>query len=388
MKTILMGNTYTSGIRKEFENRGYKILDLNQVEAEIDIETAERIIAEAAKKYAIDYLFTLDFFPCIAEACNKLNIRYISWVWDSPHASLWSKTSAYNTNFIFLFDYAQYQTQVGRGLSNVFYLPIGPDIDFFEQTITKDGGRSRKELETDVSFLGNLYTEPRYNLLSQVKYIPPYTKGYIESVMNAQKQLWGVDLLNTCIGDEIWDSLKRYIKWEVGDSYDDGFYEATMTNIFGQKIAQTERKELCSLLSSQFRFDLYTKSDTSFDLRIKNKGYADYKTRMPLIFKYSKININITIRSITSGIPLRVMDVLACGGFLLTNYQPEILQYFEDGKDLVVYSDFEDLCNKAEYYLEHEDERQSIAHSGYAKVKELFSLDKQIDGIINTINMV
>ena len=52
---------------------------------------------------------------------------------------------------------------------------------------------------------------------------------------------------------------------------------------------------------------------------------------MPLVFQNSKINLNITLRSIKNGIPLRAIDIMGAGGFLLTNYQNDFGLHFTDG---------------------------------------------------------
>ena len=57
---------------------------------------------------------------------------------------------------------------------------------------------------------------------------------------------------------------------------------------------------------------------------------------MPLIFRESKINLNITLRSITSGMPLRALDIMGAGGFLLSNYQQELAENYIDGEELVL----------------------------------------------------
>lgn len=72
---------------------------------------------------------------------------------------------------------------------------------------------------------------------------------------------------------------------------------------------------------------------------------------------------------------------MACGGFLLTNYQDEIAEYFVNGEELVIYSDLDDMCEKIKYYLEHDEERERIAKAGQAKVRELFSYDNRISDI-------
>lgn len=65
-----------------------------------------------------------------------------------------------------------------------------------------------------------------------------------------------------------------------------------------------------------------------------------------LLFKYSKINLNITLRSIRNGIPLSCNGYKGAGGFLLTNYQNDFAMHFVDGEDYVSYSDREDMLTR------------------------------------------
>ena len=101
----------------------------------------------------------------------------------------------------------------------------------------------------------------------------------------------------------------------------------------------------------------------------KFSGMLGYKIDMFKLFKSSKINLNITYRMITKGISLRALDIMAAGGFLLSNWQEELVEYFEPGVDFVYYDSLEDAYNKAKYYLTHEDERKEIAQNGHKAVK-------------------
>ena len=89
---------------------------------------------------------------------------------------------------------------------------------------------------------------------------------------------------------------------------------------------------------------------------------------MPLVFKQSRINLNIALRGIKSGIPLRAYDIMGAGGFLLSNFQADFLEYFIPGEDFVYYESKEDLLKKVDYYLAHEEERKAIARNGYDRV--------------------
>lgn len=77
-----------------------------------------------------------------------------------------------------------------------------------------------------------------------------------------------------------------------------------------------------------------------------SKGTVSYTAEMPDVFYRSKINLNLTLRSITSGIPLRA-DILGCGGFLLSNYQPELCEYFTPDVDFVYFNDMDDLDQRS-----------------------------------------
>ena len=115
-------------------------------------------------------------------------------------------------------------------------------------------------------------------------------------------------------------------------------------------------------------------------------GPVDYYDTMPYVFKCSKINLNITLKSIINGIPLRAFDIMGCGGFLLTNYQDDFVKYFTPGEDLVIYENQSDFLYKIKYYLAHEDERMQIAENGYTKVKNLHSFKIRLNKIMDIVN--
>lgn len=65
---------------------------------------------------------------------------------------------------------------------------------------------------------------------------------------------------------------------------------------------------------------------------------------------------------------LKNFQVPACGGFLLTQRTNEILELFEEGKEVVCYSSTEELKSKCKHYLLHDADREKIASNAYKKV--------------------
>ena len=385
-RCILMLSSYPPGLKNAWKSLGFSVLEDHESIIELEGTEINKKIEWYKTTKNIGFVFSFDFSPRVAEACYRYNIIYISWIVDSPHASLWSKSAGYRTNLIFDFDYLQWRELCESGNGQVNYLPLATDVELFQNIICSDAQKSEAKYSCDVAFMGNLYDKSPHNMYDQVQYLPPYIKGYLDSLMKAQRQIWGSNIVHTSITDKVWEELRKNIILKLDNAYDERVYEAFVEGMIHKKITQLERKEVCSYLAHHFDFALYTGSDTSFDERIINRGYIDYVSQMPLVFYYSKININITLHSISTGIPLRVLDIMACGGFCLTNYQEEIATYFEDGVELVMYSDFEDMYHKIEYYLEHEEERKAIAQAGYEKVKSQFDYIYGVEKIVSEID--
>ena len=130
---------------------------------------------------------------------------------------------------------------------------------------------------------------------------------------------------------------------------------------------------------------LYTTKPHPLSSKIHSMGPVKYLDEMPCVFRCSKLNLNPTLKSIQSGIPLRALDIMGAGGVLLSNFQPELAEYFEDGQDLILYSSMEEAVDKASYYLQHDELRKILAENGYRKVKEFFTYPDRIQKMLETV---
>ncbi|HKL80513.1 MAG TPA: glycosyltransferase, partial [Mobilitalea sp.] len=203
--------------------------------------------------------------------------------------------------------------------------------------------------------------------------------------MRSQMKIYGYNFIKEMISDDIMEELEKYISIRPGSNYVGDIRDIFADRFLNAKITGMERRRLLAMLSEVYNVDLYTDSDSSDFPKLHNKGYIDYYNVMPKIFRYSKINLNMTLRTIKSGIPLRIFDVLGAGGFLITNYQGDIEKYFEIGKDLVCYESEEDLLEKVQYYLQHEDERSEIAENGYRRVKQYHNYEVRLLEILRIV---
>lgn len=80
-----------------------------------------------------------------------------------------------------------------------------------------------------------------------------------------------------------------------------------------------------------------------------------------------------------------MFDVPATGAFLLTDYSPELEDYYTIGKDIECFRSVAELRAKLHYYLEHPAEREAIAHSGYQKSLKLPTVTQRVKVMIEAV---
>lgn len=329
-----------------------------------------------------DIVFTFNYVPVISTNCQKYNIKYVSWVYDSPHIVLYSCTILNPCNYIFIFDKDMYSELKDGGINTVYYMPLSVDTDEMDRFVVTPN--ISKKYSADISFVGSLYNE-EHNLYDRFNKLPPYLKGYLDALVMCQSKIYGNFILEENLTPDIVNEIQKYIPFAPNtDGVETAQY--VYANYFmARKVTEIERYNIIKKVSENFSMKLYTSGDTSVFPNIENMGAVNYYTDMPYVFKCSKINLNISLKSIKSGIPLRALDIMGCKGFLISNYQSDFYDCFVPGQDLVLYDSITDLMNKIEYYLNHDDERKSIAENGYKKVKEFYSFKNHLNKILTII---
>ena len=341
-------------------------------------------VAEWILQKPLSFVFSINFFPAISYTCEKLKVPYVCWSVDSPVPELFSNALKNRYNRIFLFHRAQHEFFSPVNPDCIYHLPLASNVKRWEQIVLGMTDTDFITYGADLSFVGSLYTEKcKYDRLS----LSPHTRGFVDGLMEAQLKVFGCNFIPESLTEEvireIADADPDFYKSE--DAYTDMSRYLVAHQYIGMKLAAVERARTLRFLSEQFPLALYTRSDASKLPKADCRGGVSTLTEMPKVFHASRINLNITMRPIESGLSLRVWDVLGCGGFLMTNYQAELPEYFEIGKDLEAYESLPELSEKIRYYLSHEEERLEIAIRGYEKAAKYHSYETRLAQMIKIL---
>lgn len=345
----------------------------------------EEKFSSELRTHCPDFVFSFSFLPVISKACNREEIIYVSWIYDNPEVFLYNYNMKNPYNVVLMFDSKQYMEFREGGIKNVRYLPLAASTRRLDAMIPSK--EDIKKYSADISFVGSLYTERKQHYEQMLPKLDPYTLGYIDGIIRSQLQVYGVNFVEECLTPEITQKIHEASNFNPFPDSIETLEYMYANYIINRQATIIERKELLTLIGAHHPLKLYTyKQNNSFSPKgVLNMGPARYYSEMPLIFKLSKINLNISLRSIQCAIPLRVYDILGAGGFLLSNYQHDLAYHFVPGEDFVYFENRKDLLDKINYYLSNEKERIEIAENAHRKIQEQHTFDVRVKEIIEIV---
>ena len=405
------GSICEPDILESFQRIGLTVIEEKTEITQKSISNAQRVqlVEKAIKNHNPIFVFSINFYPAIAEICQIYQTPYFCWTVDSPVPELFSESICRRTNRIFLFDAAQYRRFAPYNPNCIFHLPLASATERFDKVIATITDMDHKKYANDIAFIGSLYNEK--SPLAKLPDLSDYGRGYLDALEGSSLKVYGCNFVEEALDEKIVKEVKTLSPnfFDPGKAIAPSDNYVTAHSYVGMEIAVKERILTIETLAKYFPVDLYTKSDTSvFDAKclvstkfmateqsihgsgisssnigLRLHGGVASLTEMPKIFHLSRINLNMTIKPIMEGLPLRIFDILGCGGFCMTNYQAELPELFEIGHDLEAYSSLEELVEKCDYYLNHEDERRKIAENGYRKVCERYTYYHRINEMLS-----
>lgn len=326
-----------------------------------------------------DALLSVNYYPLLSEVCMKKGMKYIAWCYDTPlNVKRIEETLNNPVNYVFLFDKIQWWQYARQGFQTVYHLPLGVNRTRLANLKISDADYGKYAAE--VSFVGKLYQSPFREVLAP---LDDFTKGYLQSFIDVQFHIYGNFVLDKMITEELITNIHSQYRKRAPETTLQ-LCKASLTQLLAEEVTRRERMILLNLCGKRFCTKFYSFDKEPLVKNVTECGPVDYVWEMPKVFACSKVNLNPSLKIIQTGIPLRAFDIMGAGGFLLSNYQEEFFDHYEDGKDMVIYENMEDAVEKIQFYLKHEDIRCKIAENGRRKTLEEHSLQECMAKIFET----
>lgn len=346
----------------------------------IDEEEIEKLSTYITEKQ-ITHLISINLIFNFALASANTGVKYLSIVWDAPYDILLSPIGRIGNCWYSTFDKKDAQRFQNAGIKHVMYHPLSVNTYAIPRWRSYDD----REYYNDICFIGSLYDKNDYD--AKLAGMPELLQDYFSSIFEEAAFRWdGIDRIHGKTDESIVEYLQKIMpKLTLHNSFGVKEYDVFENLYLIRKLGNIERIGVLNLLAEYFNVTCHTNADGDVSklegVRIGPRIAAGEATA--LVYEKSKINLNIGLKGIEGGTPLRVLDIMAAGGFVLSSYCEETAELFEENREIVMFKTPEELIEKAAYYLEHEEERKAIAQAGRRKVLSDYTYAKHLRELID-----
>lgn len=327
-----------------------------------------------------DVAFSLKYYPVVSMICQAMGIKYISWICKSYDPDIYSCTMINECNYVFFVDSVLHQKFSQEGFSHVFFLPLGVDGEQICE-------RGDDEQTTDLVMIQDIFKRaqiPEYQTILNSD-LKDATKGYLEGNIACYYQMAGLPSMThklpPYVKEDLYANLLCIKRADSVETLED-YYDS---NFFNPIITYADRDIHLNLLAKNEYFkevELYTRSDYRSS-EIKCHKIDNVYNNEHKLWNTGKINLVITDRNWKTAIPQISWDIMAEGGFLITNYQKD---YFQVLKEVpVMYIDERELLSKSIYYINHPVERNEIVEQIQQEIIEKHTYKQRINEIFEKI---
>lgn len=330
-----------------------------------------------------DVVISTIFFQIVAAYTHELGIKYAVYGMDSPHYAAWVPEYPRLDNvYLFHFDSREVESFQSCGYTNVTYLPLAAGMTWADTIHTS--GADRKKFGSAVSFVGGLYGDNPFDTCAGR--LPQPVQEHIWNQLENSAFLWdGKERLQEGVSEELL-RICQTVTPELcnpGFTMGDDYYFRQWT--LARKLSNIERTLLFEQVAGQYDFRLYTREKEVVPESIHRYPPVNAMTEQLKVFQSSGVNLNVTLRSIESGVPLRVFDILSVGGLVLTDYRKDAEELFREDEEIVMFRTPEEMMDKLAFYTTHETERKRIAKNGHRRARAEYSYERMLEEILQKI---
>jgi spore maturation protein CgeB len=134
----------------------------------------------------------------------------------------------------------------------------------------------------------------------------------------------------------------------------------------------------------QSRINLNLSNCVTWDIRCLLSECTNLRALRRIMIEYRKA-FSGKDPKIREMIKFRQYEINACGGFQISYYAEGLERHYEIGDEIAIFLSLEDLIEKIQYYLKHEDERENIAKRGYVRTLKEHTMEKRFMDLFDKI---
>jgi len=319
-----------------------------------------------AKRFGASVVVGINYTQGLAQACRDLELRLLIWEIDPATDALTPCDPPADHAHIFSYRRAQLPVYAAAGFPKASYLPLAANPD--RRFPVELEGEDADHYKSPLAFVGA-------SMLNQA--------NQFRELLIAEYCLWRggspTEARDTCC--LYLEAMRSAHRDDLTRSHVATLLDEAMPEFMAAMRSRPDKPDPVILASEMTAADkrlVYVSKLGPLGVHVwGDKGWSPteehgtvYRGRAGHRFELNKIycgaGINIDIGRIYQNdmVTMRVFDVMACGGFVLTERNDALLELFTEGVELDCYTSLQELVEKAEHYIKNPDEAAAIAARG------------------------
>jgi len=327
---------------------------------------SEAALNATAERVQPDFVFAINYTNGLAEACSRLEIPLVVWEIDPTTDGLLPVGCPTDNVRIHTYRGANVGRFEAAGFRHVRYTPLASN------TAKRQPGAEEQRTGPQVCFVGASMVDQAMHFRNL------FLKTWSEAhATNPSASAQGARLLDGILAQQRIRPREYVVpglmQRHMGDfvAAVEGALPHDPVALVGEMAAAERRLNVAAKLGGE---GLHVWGDPGWKAveshGVTFCGFAGHRRELTDIYRQGQIHIDINRLYQLDIVPMRVFDILACGGFLIAEYSPALAELFDIGTEIEVWQSVDELVDKVRYYKEHPEEAHLIAQRGYRAVCE------------------
>jgi len=344
-------------------------------------------LAITAKRFDATLVAGINYTQGLAEACRDLGLRLVIWEIDPATDELTPCRPPAEHAQIFTYRRAQVPVFEAAGFPNASYLPLAanPNRRFPADPKADDASDYR----APIAFVGASMREQanRFGEHLIAEYCLWRGGSPIEAKAECTRALDGVrndhrsDLTSSRVEALLSEALPEFV-----EAIRRRPNKPDPVVLASEIIAADKRLSYVELLGP---LGVHVWGDQAWQSAERSgatyRGLAGHRFELGRIYSGATVNVDIGRLYQNDMVTMRVFDVMACRGFVLTERNDALLELFTEGVELDCYTSADELLEKAKYYSTHPAEAAAIATRGYEAVLAHHTISGRVATMLATL---
>jgi hypothetical protein len=116
------------------------------------------------------------------------------------------------------------------------------------------------------------------------------------------------------------------------------------------------------------------------------RGFAGHSRELTDIYRRGLIHVDINRLYQLDIVPMRIFDIMACGGFVLAEHSPALASLFRVGEEVESWTTVDELIHKVKYYKENPAMARKIAQRGLAAVRTRHTIMGRLEYMLEDLS--